>query len=127
MKSPIEPDRALSTLRDLIQTPNAQPDMDEVRRFIQRAVRPNLPLDSFDEVFEDGMGNLAGRLKAPSHPQRPPLYLIAYAGSFPPETMADPYLPKGVDGAPFGQAGTCLWGRGTCEQKGALEIGRAHV
>jgi acetylornithine deacetylase len=45
---------------------------------------------------------------------------MAYAMTFPPASMTDPYSGALVSGEPFQIAGPCAWGRGACEQKGAL-------
>lgn len=119
MRASVDEGRAVETLKGLIAYPSPQPELERVRGFIQDAVRPELPEAAFDRVFSDSAGSLGWWLSGGRAGEKP-LVLCAYAGNFPAESMPDPYVPKEVDGAPYGQRGTCLWGRGTCEQVGAL-------
>ena len=134
MSAAIDEARLLKTLKRLIAFPSPQPEMERVRAYIQEAVRPELPEGAFDQVFRDSAGSIGWRLSAErgegeGEAGRLPLVLCAYAGNFPAESMPDPYTPKEVDGGKYGQRGTCLWGRGTCEQIGALAAlkDEAHV
>ena len=108
---------AVEILKALVPFPNAT--RDEVRRFIALGVRPHLPASLFDRYELDPMGNLVA-LKGGHQLDLPPLVLLAYGMDFPPADMAEPYEPKVVDGAPHGQDGPCVWGRGNCEHRGAL-------
>jgi acetylornithine deacetylase/succinyl-diaminopimelate desuccinylase-like protein len=115
---------AVEILKALVPFENAT--RDQVRRFIAHGVRPHLPASLFDRYELDPMGNLIG-LKAGHHVDRPPLVLLAYGMDFQAGEMADPFEPKIVDGAPHGQEGPCVWGRGNCEHRGALAAMLAGV
>ncbi len=119
MSTSSDPSRLLETLKRLIAYPSPQPDLNKVRAYIQESVRPELPENAFDSVFQDSKGSTGWWLNGDSDTE-PPLVVCAYAGNFPAEHMVDPYEPKEVDGEPYGQDGLCLWGRGTCEQVAAL-------
>ncbi len=108
---------AVKILKPLVQFANH--NRDQVRRFIAQGVRPHLPAALFDRYELDPMGNLVA-LKAGHRIDLPPLVLLAYGMDFQAADMADPYEPKIVDGAPHGQEGPCVWGRGNCEHRGAL-------
>ncbi len=108
---------AVKILKPLVQFANHNRDL--VRRFIAQGVRPQLPASLFDRYELDPMGNLVA-LKAGYQLDLPPLVLLAYGMDFQPGDMADPYEPKIVDGAPHGQEGPSIWGRGNCEHRGAL-------
>ncbi len=123
MSFSVDEGRLIETLKRLIAYPSPQPEMERVRAFIREAVHPELPEKGFDRVFSDSGGSVGWWLSgAQAHDAetRTPLVLCAYAGNFPAESMPDPYVPKEVDGTDYGQRGTCLWGRGSCEQVGAL-------
>lgn len=119
MSASLDPARLLETLKRLIAYPSPQPDIEKVRAFIQESVRPELPEDDFDSVFQDAGGSVGWWMQGGSGDESP-LVLCGYAGNFPAESMPDPYGPKEVDGDSYGQDGPCMWGRGTCEQIGAL-------
>ena len=104
-----------SLLKAFIPYPNADPD--DVRRFIAEGVRPRVRAEN-THLDEDG--NLIARIGPEPTPKASPFYLCAYAQDFGPGNQEDPYVPKVVDGAPHGQQGDCLWGRGNCEHRGAL-------
>ena len=112
MSTSSDPSRLLETLKRLIAYPSPQPDLNKVRAYIQESVRPELPENAFDSVFQDSKGSTGWWLNGDSDTE-PPLVVCAYAGNFPAEHMVDPYEPKEVDGEPYGQDGLCLWGRGT--------------
>ena len=108
---------AVEILKALVPFENAT--RDQVRRFIAQGVRPHLPETLFDRYELDPMGNLVA-LKAGHRIDLPPLVLVAYGMDFQAADMADPHVPKIVDGGPHGQDGPCVWGRGNCEHRGAL-------
>ena len=108
---------AVEILKALVPFQNAT--RDQVRHFIAQGVRPHLPESLFDRYELDPMGNLLA-LKAGHRIDLPPLVLLAYGMDFQAGDMADPYVPKIVDGGPHGQEGPCVWGRGNCEHRGAL-------
>ncbi len=108
---------AVEILKALVPFENAT--RDQARCFIAEGVRPHLPDALFDRYELDAMGNLVA-LKAGRREELPPLVLLAYGMDFPASGMADPYDAKVVDGAPHGQEGPCVWGRGNCEHRGAL-------
>jgi acetylornithine deacetylase/succinyl-diaminopimelate desuccinylase-like protein len=104
-------------LRDLVRHPNATPD--EVQAFIRRGVYPHLEGATLDVLRRDAGGNLIA-LRQGTRPAAPPLVLVTYAADYPPDDMPDPYEPRVVEGEAYGERGPCIWGRGTCEHKGAL-------
>jgi acetylornithine deacetylase/succinyl-diaminopimelate desuccinylase-like protein len=115
----IQEDRLIETLKKLIAYPSPQPEMDRVRGFIQEAVRSEIKAEALGQVFCDPGGSLGWWLPGDGAGGKP-LVFCAYAGNFPAESMPDPYTPKEVDGSSYGQRGSCMWGRGPCEQIGAL-------
>ncbi|HYB75031.1 MAG TPA: M20/M25/M40 family metallo-hydrolase [Candidatus Sulfotelmatobacter sp.] len=108
---------AVEILNALVRHENAT--RDQVRRFIAEGVRPHLSASLFDRYELDPAGNLVA-LKGGHRVDLPPLTLLAYGMDFPPSDMVDPHEPRMVDGAPHGQEGPCIWGRGNCEHRGAL-------
>ncbi|HEY7677577.1 MAG TPA: M20/M25/M40 family metallo-hydrolase, partial [Candidatus Methylomirabilis sp.] len=108
---------AAEILKALVPHENAM--REQVRCFIAKGVRPYLPASLFDRYELDPAGNLVA-LKGGHRADLPPLILLAYAMDFPASDMVDPYEPKMVDGALYGQEGPCIWGRGNCEHRGAL-------
>ncbi|MFQ5912010.1 MAG: M20 family metallopeptidase [Nitrospinota bacterium] len=132
MSPSVNPDRLIATLKRLIAYPSPQTELERVRGFIREVVGPELSpgpsaelsRNGFDRTFRDSGGSVGWWISSDPAAQgtegRMPLVFCAYGGNFPAESMPDPYLPKEVDGAPYGQKGRCLWGRGTCEQGGAL-------
>ena len=51
-----------NTLRQCIETPSPQPDMDMVRQFIRETVQPHAKRLPVDRLQLDGMGNLVAVL-----------------------------------------------------------------
>lgn len=90
----------------------------KVLAFIRDYIRPRLIAMGMTNVATDEMGNLLASLGA-AHSGRSLLFLC-HAMNHAPESMADPYSGAVVDGTPYGLAGECVWGRGVCEQKGAM-------
>lgn len=66
----------------------------------------------------DAIGNLILRVKGRGQGGR--LMLVGYAMNAAPSTMQNPYSGEIVDGEPYRLDGECVWGRGSCEQKGSL-------
>lgn len=108
---------AVGLLRDLVRHPNATPD--EIQAFILRGITPRLEGARLDVLCRDPMGNLIA-LRHGADAALPPLVLLTYAADYPADGMNDPYTPHLLDGAAFGEAGPCVWGRGNCEHRGAL-------
>jgi len=119
MRPAIDVARLRQILAACIRTPSPQTDMEAVRAFIAEVVRPYLEDLPFDSLTVDGMGNLVGRLAGGE--AEPPFMFCTYAGTVPAGNMPDPFVPRVVDGAAYGQpAGPHMWGRGTSEQMAAL-------
>lgn len=105
----------------LVRTPSPQTDLLEeepkVLSFIRDVVKPELESAGIGAVIDD-KGNLIASLKGTAGGER--LLLVGYGMNAAPSTMQNPYSGAVVDGAPYGLAGECVWGRGACEQKGSL-------
>ena len=109
-------------LLDLLRAPSpqtAQMEMDPaIREFVSDVIAPRIESISGARTEFDGMGNLLVRMG--DSMESDGLLFMAYAMTFPPATMVDPYSGAVVSGAPFQIDGPCVWGRGACEQKGPL-------
>ena len=105
----------------LVQTPSPQTELLEeepkVLSLIRDVVKPELESAGIGAVIDD-KGNLIASLKGAGAEKR--LLLVGYGMNAAPSTMQNPYSGAVVDGAPYGLAGECVWGRGACEQKGSL-------
>ncbi len=111
-------------LVEILRSPSPQTDRLEadpgVRNFVSGTVAPWIESLTGQPPKLDGMGNLLWTPDAPTGSRAGGLLLMAYAMTFPPASMPDPYSGAVVSGAPFQISGPCAWGRGACEQKGAL-------
>jgi acetylornithine deacetylase len=111
-------------LVEMLRSPSPQTDRQEadtgLRDFVARIVAPRIESLTGQAPKLDSMGNLLWTLDPPSSSHAGGLLLMAYAMTFPPASMTDPYSGAIVSGEPFQIAGPCAWGRGACEQKGAL-------
>ncbi len=114
----IDQSRLLDTLRAFITAPSPQDDPESVRAFIRETLVSRLPLDLFDAWSIDEDGNLLAGARLDG--ARQPLLLCAYGATFPAETMKEAYVPRDVDGAPYGIDGPAIQGRGVTEQVAAL-------
>ncbi len=92
----IDRSRAISFLEAAIRFPHPQTDMQKVRGFIAKVVRPILQALPFNDLRIDDYGNLIAH--AHSGVSSPPLVLCTYGGIFPASGMQDAYDPKIVDG-----------------------------
>ena len=105
----------------LVQQPSPQTSMLEsepqVLALIRDVIKPELEEASLRPVI-DAVGNLILHIKGRTRTDR--LILVGYAMNAAPSTMPNPYSGEIVDGAPYKLNGECVWGRGTCEQKGSL-------
>ena len=105
----------------LAQTPSPQTDKleaePEVLALIHDVVKPELEEVGLHPSI-DKVGNLVLRLKGSAPRDR--LMLVGYAMNATPSTMKNPYSGEIVNGAGYQLDGECVWGRGTCEQKGSL-------
>ena len=112
----------------LVQTPSPQTDLLEaepqVLRLIRDVIKPELERSGLHPVIDE-KGNLVVALKGRGNASR--LVLVGYGMNAAPSTMKEPYSGKVIDGAEFGVAGECVWGRGACEQKGSLAAMMAAV
>ncbi|MBM4260311.1 MAG: M20/M25/M40 family metallo-hydrolase [Deltaproteobacteria bacterium] len=96
----------------------------QVLALIRDLVKPELEQSGFHPAV-DAMGNLVLHLKG--REKRDRLMLVGYAMNAAPSTMKNPYSGEIVDGAPYKLDGECVWGRGTCEQKGSLAAMMAAI
>ncbi|HUF41403.1 MAG TPA: hypothetical protein VMR20_05565, partial [Verrucomicrobiae bacterium] len=107
-------------LVDLVRYPSAQTERLEadpqLKTFIAELIAPRLADLTGSAGAIDAMGNLIWRAGGASDG----LLLMGYAMTFPAASMDQPYSGALVDGSAFGVAGQCAYGRGACEQKGAL-------
>jgi acetylornithine deacetylase/succinyl-diaminopimelate desuccinylase-like protein len=107
-------------LVDLVRYPSAQTERLEadpqLKTFIAELIAPRLADLTGSAGAIDAMGNLIWRAGGASDG----LLLMGYAMTFPAASMDQPYSGAVVDGSAFGVAGQCAYGRGACEQKGAL-------
>ena len=71
MSASLDPARLLETLKRLIAYPSPQPDIEKVRAFIQESVRPELPEDDFDSVFQDAGGSVGWWMQGGSGDESP--------------------------------------------------------
>lgn len=108
-------------LVDLLRYPSPKTDQLEadpqVKRFIAENVAPRLAEFTASAGAIDAMGNLIWRLGGASAHG---LLFMGYAMTFPAASMKHPFSGALVGGQPFGVASQCAFGRGACEQKGAL-------
>jgi len=111
-------------LVEILRSPSPQTDRLEadpgVRDFVASIVAPRIESLTGQPPKLDSMGNLLWVPDAPTGSRAGGLLFMAYAMTFPPASMSDPYSGAVVSGAPFQISGPCAWGRGACEQKGAL-------
>ena len=111
-------------LVEVLRSPSPQTDRQEadpgLRDFVAGIVAPRIESLTGQPSKLDSMGNLLWTLEPPSASQAGGLLLMAYAMTFPAASMSDPYSGAILSGEPFQIAGPCAWGRGACEQKGAL-------
>ena len=114
-------DETKRLLVKLVQTPSPQTALLErepqVLALIRDVVKPELEQSGLHPSL-DPMGNLILHLKGRERSGR--LMLVGYAMCAAPSTMPNPYAGEIVDGAPYQLKGECVWGRGSCEQKGSL-------
>ena len=96
----------------------------QVLALIRDVIKPELERSGFHPSI-DSMGNLVLHIKG--REKRDRLILVGYAMNAAPSTMKNPYSGAIVDGAPYKLAGECVWGRGTCEQKGSLAAMMAAI
>lgn len=96
----------------------------QVLALIRDLVKPELEQSGFHPAV-DSMGNLVLHIKG--REKRDRLMLVGYAMNAAPSTMQNPYSGDIVDGAPYKLPGECVWGRGTCEQKGSLAAMMAAI
>ncbi|MGH7825863.1 MAG: M20 family metallopeptidase [Candidatus Binatia bacterium] len=89
----------------------------QVLALIRDVIKPELEGAGLHPSI-DAMGNLIVRVKGQG--QRDRLMLVGYAMNAAPSTMQNPYSGEIVDGEPYKLEGECVWGRGSCEQKGSL-------
>lgn len=108
-----------------VQKPSPQTDLFEqepmVLSFIKDWVKPELEKIGVKDVTIDDMGNLVARMGNPSSGDR--LAFISYGMTAAPGSMTEPFSGKIVDGSSWNVLGVgseCIWGRGSCEQKGSL-------
>jgi acetylornithine deacetylase len=111
-------------LVEILRSPSPQTDRLEadpgVRNFVSGTVAPWIESLTGQPPKLDGMGNLLWVPDAPTGSRAGGLLLMAYAMTFPPASMPDACSGAVVSGEPFQISGPCAWGRGACEQKGAL-------
>ncbi len=114
MNVPIDAERGQKILYDCLSFPSPQPDAERVRAFITQVVQPRLRTDLFDEVVLDGKGNLLARKRGKAGQK--PFLVYTYAGTYPAESMADPYPAQLLGEGPDLR----LRGRGAAEQRSGL-------
>ncbi|MBI2372263.1 MAG: M20/M25/M40 family metallo-hydrolase [Deltaproteobacteria bacterium] len=116
-----DPQTTRELLVGMVRVPSFQTDQFEadpqVRAFIAEWVRPRVAQLAAGQARLDAMGNLLWRMGPRDGTS---LLLMGYAMTFPPTTMPDPFAGPVLDGGPYGIRGSCVWGRGVCEQKGPL-------
>ncbi|HEX9443989.1 MAG TPA: M20/M25/M40 family metallo-hydrolase [Candidatus Binatia bacterium] len=121
-------DEVRRLLVKLVQTPSPQTERLEaepqVLALIRDVVKPELERSGLHTAIDE-KGNLVASMKGRGRSGR--LLLLAYAMNAAPSTMQEPYSGAVVDGAKYGLAGECVWGRGACEQKGSLAAMMAAV
>jgi acetylornithine deacetylase/succinyl-diaminopimelate desuccinylase-like protein len=89
----------------------------QVLGLIRDVIKPELEQSGLHPSIDD-KGNLILRLNSRGRGDR--LMLVGYAMNAAPSTMRNPYSGEIVDGSPYKLEGECVWGRGSCEQKGSL-------
>ncbi len=103
-------------LVEMLRSPSPQTDRQEadtgLRDFVVRIVAPRIESLTGQAPKLDSKGNLLWRLDPPSSSHAGGLLLMAYAMTFPPASMIDPYSGALVSGEPFLIAGAFGWGRG---------------
>ena len=111
-------------LVDLLRYPSVQTGRleadPELKAFIAEMVAPRVTELTGTAGRLDAMGNLIWRLGDTSHETTNGLLLMGYAMTYPAASMKEPFSGAIVDGKAFGVEGKCAYGRGACEQKGAL-------
>jgi acetylornithine deacetylase len=111
-------------LVEMLRSPSPQTDRQEADPglcdFVARIVAPRIESLTGQPPKLDSMGNLLWMIGPPSASHAGGLLLMAYAMTFPAASMINPYSGAIVSGESFQIAGPCAWGRGGCEQKGAL-------
>ncbi|MFQ5902644.1 MAG: M20 family metallopeptidase, partial [Candidatus Binatia bacterium] len=120
-------------LIEFLRSPSPQTEHQETdpgpRDFVADVVAPRIEALTGLRPELDGMGNLVWTLEGPSTSPAGGLLLMAYAMTYPAASMPDPFSGSIVSGETYGITGPCAWGRGACEQKGALAavIGAAGI
>jgi acetylornithine deacetylase/succinyl-diaminopimelate desuccinylase-like protein len=111
-------------LVDLLRYPSVQTGRleadPELKAFIAEMVMPRVTQLTGTAGRLDATGNLIWRLGGTSHETANGLLLMGYAMTYPAASMKEPFSGAIVDGKAFGTEGECAYGRGACEQKGAL-------
>jgi acetylornithine deacetylase len=117
----INPDRIKERLVRAVQRPAYQTDLFEkepmVLSYIREFIRPELESAGVKDIRIDDLGNLIARVGKPGSGGS--LVFLAYGMTPAPGSMKEPFSGKIVDGSAWGMPGECLWGRGSCEQKGS--------
>jgi acetylornithine deacetylase/succinyl-diaminopimelate desuccinylase-like protein len=112
----------------LVQHASPQTDLLEKEPQVLALIRDVIKLElerSGLHPFLDATGNLIVQVKGRGQADR--LMLVGYAMNAAPSTMQNPYSGEAVDGAPYKLDGECVWGRGSCEQKGSLAAMMAAI
>lgn len=111
-------------LVELLRLPSPQTERletdPELRAFVAEKVAPRIQSLTQIPPALDAMGNLVWRFGGSGTSAPGGLLLMAYAMTFPAASMSDPFSGIIHPGKAFGLEGPCAWGRGACEQKGAL-------
>lgn len=101
-------------LADIVRTPSLSGEESQVAGLIADKMREH----GYDSVHIDQVGNAIGIIRGQRKGKN--LLLNGHMDHVPPAGMKDPYSARTIDGNAYGINGSVMYGRGTCDMKGAL-------
>ncbi|MBC9248569.1 M20/M25/M40 family metallo-hydrolase [Paracoccus sp. 11-3] len=104
-------DRMVAACQEVVRTPSLSFEEGPVAAIFARQLQEL----GFDSVEIDPNGNVIGVLKGDG--TGPSLMVNGHIDHVPTGEMADPYSGDLVDAARWGEVGTAIYGRGTCDMK----------
>ncbi|MGO4831911.1 M20 family metallopeptidase, partial [Rhizobiaceae sp. 2RAB30] len=107
----LEVDRMIAACQEVVRTPSLSFEEGEVAAIFARHLREI----GFDSVDLDRNGNVIGVLRGEGN--GPSLMVNGHTDHVPTGDMEDPFSGELVDASRWGEVGTAIYGRGTCDMK----------